>query len=201
MPEAAEAGAWWGIAATTAASLLAVWTAAACLRNRRPELSGRDAIFWGALALVFFTYSQIKLAKDLGWLHGSGEWIRDLARAYALYDDRRPFQIAVTAVIALAALCVFLYGVYWMAPVLKRYRLAFGFAALAVGCAMIRLVSLHEIDGWFVELPWLRPAFDLIGAGGASLAALSRLHSLGEYTHIMNWLTRTGAPAGKSPPE
>lgn len=198
MPEAAELGAWWGIAATAAAALLAAWTAATSHRDGSAGPTSRDAIFWVALALVFITYSQVKLARELGWLHGAGDWIRELARAYALYDGRRPFQIAATIAIALVASCSFLYGLYWVAYVLKRYRLAFGFASLAIGCAMIRVVSLHEIDGWFLEMPWLRQTFDLIGATGASMAALSRLHSLGEFKSIISRLRPAASSTGKS---
>lgn len=199
MPDV-ELNAWWVIAAMAASGLLAAWTAAACRTISREDWSAPDAVFWAALAVVLFAYSQLKLAKNLGWLQGIGVWLRDLAKAYALYDDRRPFQIAVTIAIAFAALCIFLYGLYWMAHVLKRYRLAFGFASLAIGCAMIRAVSLHEVDGWTMEMPWLRPTVDLVGAAGASIAAVSRLYSLGEFTAVANRVRRLGSRDGKATP-
>jgi hypothetical protein len=63
---------------------------------------------------------------------------------------------------------------------IKRYRLAIGFAALAVGFGIVRFISLHEVDAWNAAMPWARTVVDLIAAAGASAVAIARLRHLGE---------------------
>jgi hypothetical protein len=61
---------------------------------------------------------------------------------------------------------------------IKRYRLAIGFTGLAMGLALIRFISLHEVDAWNEALPWLRVAVDVTAAAGASAVAALRLRQL-----------------------
>jgi len=90
-----------------------------------------------------------------GLLKELGEWLRRLARHYGLYEDRRVFQIVATVGIALIVVGLFLYGVIWMWHYIKRYRLAIGFASLAVGFGVVRFISLHEVDAWYAAMPGL----------------------------------------------
>ncbi len=66
----------------------------------------------------------------------------------------------------------------------RRYRLAIGFAALAVGFAVIRFISLREVDAWNASLPWVRVVVDLTAAAGASTLAVVRLRQLGALAHF-----------------
>jgi hypothetical protein len=161
-----------------AASVICAWTAWACRRAQKQALPGADATVWAVMALVFLLYSQTKLARGAGLLKGLGEWLRALARQNGFYADRRPFQIAATVAVALISIVLLIYGLFWMWHHIKRYRLAVGFASLALGFAIIRFISLHEVDAWNAERPWARAMFDLVGAAGASSVAMVRLRQL-----------------------
>src|SRR5262245_31151770 len=102
------------VAALLAASLLGSWTAWACYRAQRRGLPGADAPIWASLASVFFLLSQVRMARDLGWLKWAGEWLRALARQSGFYEHRRPFQIVASVAIALIAVILFVYGLVWM---------------------------------------------------------------------------------------
>jgi hypothetical protein len=171
-------------AALLAASLLGAWAAWACRRAQQRGLPGSDALVWAGLAALFLLYSQTRLARGLGWLTGWGEWLRTFARQYGLYEGRRVFQIVATIGVALIVIALFLYGLIWMWHYIKRYRLAIGFASLAVGFAMIRFISLHEVDAWNAAMPWVRSVVELIAAAGASAVAIARLRQLGEFARL-----------------
>jgi hypothetical protein len=176
-----EAGRSLCIAALLAAGLLGAWAAWACRRAQKWGSPGSDALVWAGLAAVFVLFSQMKLIRGLGWLKGSGEWLRTLAKQNGLYADRRAFQIVATVAVALIVVVLFLYGLLWMWHHIKRYRLAIAFASLAVGLGIIRFISLHEVDAWNAALPWARTVIELIAAAGASAVAIARLRQLGEF--------------------
>jgi len=117
---------------------------------------------------VFLLFSQTKLARVLGWLKGLGQWLRRLAKQNDLYADRRAFQIVATVAVAVVVVVLLLYGLLWMWHYIKRYRLAIGFASLAVGLGAIRFISLHEVDAWNRAMPWARVVVELTAAAGAS---------------------------------
>ena len=172
------------LAALLAASLLAAWVAWACRRAQQRGLSGSDALVWVGLAAVFLLYSLARLARGLGWLRGLGDWLRTLARQHGLYEDRRAFQIVATFGVALIVVALFLYGLIWIWHHIKRYRLAIGFASIAVGFGVIRFISLHEVDAWNAAMPWGHSLAELIAAAGASAVAIARLHQLGEFARL-----------------
>ncbi len=133
-----DAGRFLCVAALLVAGLLGAWAAWACHRARQRGLPGADAPVWAGLAGVFLLLSQAKLARGLGWLKGLGEWLRTLAKQNDLYANRRQFQIVASVAVALIVVILLLYGLLWMWHYMKRYRLAVGFAALAVGFGIIR---------------------------------------------------------------
>jgi hypothetical protein len=169
------------ITALLVASLLGAWAAWACWRAQRRGMTGHEAIVWAGLALVFLLFSQTKLIKWLGWAEGFGWWLRQQAKLYGLYADRRPYQITASIAVLLLVLALFTSGLFWMWDEIKRYRLAIGFAAFAVGFALIRFISLHEVDGWVAALPWARVVVETCAALGASSVALARLRQLGAF--------------------
>ena len=75
-------------------------------------------------------------------------------------------------------------GVIWAWHYIKRYRLAIGFASLAVGLGVVRFVSLHEVDAWSKAWPWARVVIELVAAAGASAVAIVRLRQLGELARL-----------------
>ena len=179
-----EAGRFLCVAALLAAGLLGAWAAKACHRAQQRGLPGPDALVWAGVAAVFLLFSQMKLALGLGWFKGLGEWLRTLAKQHDLYAHRRPFQIIATVAVALIVVVLLSYGLLWIWHYIKRYRLAIGFAALAVGFGIIRFISLHEIDAWNAAMPWARAGVELIAAGGASAVAVARLRQLGEFARL-----------------
>ena len=93
-------------------------------------------------------------------------------------------QIVATVGVALIAIVLLLYGLLWMWHYIKRYRLAIGFAAMAVGFGVIRFISLHEVDAWNAAMPWARVVVDLTAAAGASAVAITPLRQLGEFARL-----------------
>ncbi|MGD9667549.1 MAG: hypothetical protein AB7U75_00650 [Hyphomicrobiaceae bacterium] len=173
-----------GVAAIFAAGVLAAWTAWACHRAQQHDVRGSDALVWAGLAATFFLYSQVKLARGLGWLDGWGAWLRTLAKQQGFYADRRAFQIAATIAVMVLVIILLVNGLVWMWNVIERYRLAVGFAALAVGFGVVRFISLHEVDAWNAALPYARTIVELTAATGTSTIALLRLYQLGELARL-----------------
>lgn len=166
------------------AGLIGAWTSWTCHRAQQRGVPGGDAVIWAGLAAVFLGYSQVRLARGLGLLDGWGGWLRLLARQHDLYADRRMFQVYVSIAIAVIAIGLLLYGLVWLWHYIKRYRLAIGFAALAIGYALIRFVSLHEVDAWNAANPWAPLTAELVAAVGASAVALVRLRQLKEFARF-----------------
>jgi hypothetical protein len=167
------------IAAMALAGVLAAWTAWACHRARRHGLPGGDAAVWGALAAVYLAFAATRSSPN-GWYQRLNVWLRVIARHQALYEGRRPFQVAASLLVIAAVAVTMVVGIAAAWSYLKRYRLAVGFTALAVGSAAVRFISLHEVDAGFRRLPWLRWAVDVVAAAGASALAVVRLRRLRE---------------------
>jgi hypothetical protein len=165
------------IATMALAGLLSAWTARACHLARRRGLPGGDAAVWAVLAAVFLVFVQSRVS-DNGWYVRLNVWLRVVARHHGLYQDRRPFQVAASLLVLATAAVLLLVGIGSVWSYIKRYRLAVGFTALAVGAAAVRFISLHEVDAWNQQLPWLRVGVDLVSAAGASTLALVRLWTL-----------------------
>ncbi|HVO20046.1 MAG TPA: hypothetical protein VMU15_12370 [Anaeromyxobacter sp.] len=166
-----------GIAAMAVAGALAAWAAWACHRARRRGLPGGDAAVWALLAAVFLGFAGSRLVSN-DWYIRLNVWLRVVARQHHLYQGRRPFQVAASLLVVAAVAVGLTVGVAAVWDYIKRYRLAIGFTALAVGAAAIRFVSLHEVDAWFRVLPWLHASLDLVAAAGASILAVARLWRL-----------------------
>ena len=190
-----DAGRFLCVAALLAACLFGAWTAWACYRAKRRGLPGADALVWAGLAVVFLLHSQVKVARGLGLSIGLGGWLRMLAKQHGLYAHRRPFQIVASIAVAVIVVVLFLYGLLWIWHHIKRYRLAIGFAALAVGFGIIRFISLHEVDAWNAAMPWARVVVELIAAAGASAVAIARLRQLGEFERLWRGAARPPAEA------
>ena len=162
----------------TIACLFGLWTAVACRRAQYHGLPGSDALIWAGLSGVFFLLSLLKTARGLGLLRGFGGFLRDIFKQRGWYEDRRSLQIAASIVIALVVIALVAWGLLWAWHHIKRYRLAIGFTALTAGFAVVRFISLHEVDAWNANAPWARTAVDLVAAAGVSTIAIARLWQL-----------------------
>ncbi len=172
------------MAALMVAGLLGMWAALACHRAQQHGVPGRDAAVWACLGAVFLLVTQTKLARVLGLLGGLGQWLRGLARQHHLYAGRRPFQIAATLGVALVVAVLLVIGIVSFWNYLKRYRLAIGFASMAVGFGVVRFISLHELDAWVREFSWLRIGVELLAASGAAALAAIRLRQLRFFARL-----------------
>jgi hypothetical protein len=169
------------VATLTVRCLLGLWTAVACRRAQYHGLPGSDALIWAGLSGVFFLLSLLKTARGLGLLRGFGGFLRDIFKQRGWYEDRRSLQIAASIAIAVLVIALIAWGLLWAWHYIKRYRLAIGFMGLTLGFAIIRFISLHEVDAWNANAPWARTAVDLVAAGGVSAVAIARLWQLRNY--------------------
>lgn len=168
-------GEWLVILAFVVASLVAAQTALTCRRAQQHGLPAPDLLVWAGLSGVFMSVAGVKLARALGLVSGWGAWLRELAKQHGAYAGRRPFQVALTAAVALAVGVLLLLGLAWVWHYIKRYRMAIGLSALVVGLGLIRFISLHEADAFFARWPWFRPTAELTAATGTVAVALARL--------------------------
>lgn len=163
------------VLALTIPCLFGLWTAVACRRAQLRGLPGADALIWAGLSSAFFLLFLVKSARGLGLLHGFGGYLRDIFKQRGWYEDRRSLQVAASIAIAVVVIALIAWGLLWAWDYIKRYRLAIGFTGLTLGFAIIRFISLHEVDAWNASMPWARTAVDLIAAAGVSAIAIARL--------------------------
>jgi hypothetical protein len=163
------------VLALTIPCLFGLWTAVACRRAQLRGLPGADALIWAGLSSAFFLLFLVKSARGLGLLHGFGGYLRDIFKQRGWYEDRRSLQVAASIAIAVVVIALIAWGLLWAWDYIKRYRLAIGFTGLTLGFAIIRFISLHEVDAWNASMPWARTAVDLIAATGVSAIAIARL--------------------------
>lgn len=164
--------------ALTTACLFGLWTAVACRRAQLHGLPGSDALIWAGLSGAFLLLSLVRTARGLGLLRGFGGLLRDIFRQHGWYENRRMLQIAASIVVVVAVIALVVWGLLWVWHYIKRYRLAVGFAGLTLGFAIIRFISLHEVDAWNASAPWAPLVVDLIAAAGVSAIAVVRLWQL-----------------------
>jgi hypothetical protein len=163
------------VLALTIPCLFGLWTAVACRRAQLRGLPGADALIWAGLSSAFFLLFLVKSARGLGLLHGYGGYLRDIFKQRGWYEDRRSLQVAASIAIAVVVIALIAWGLLWAWDYIKRYRLAIGFTGLTLGFAIIRFISLHEVDAWNASMPWARTAVDLIAAVGVTAIAIARL--------------------------
>ena len=169
------------VAIPTAPCLLGLWTAVACRRAQFHGLPGSDALVWAGLSGAFFLLSVMKTARGLGLLRGFGDFLRGIFKQRGWYDERRRLQIAASIAVAFVVMAFLVWGLLWVWHRIKRYRLAVGFAGLTMGFGIVRFISLHEVDAWNANAPWVRTAVDLVAAAGVSAVAIARLCQLRNF--------------------
>jgi hypothetical protein len=166
------------VAILTVPCLFGLWTAVACRRAQYHGLPGSDALVWAGLSGVFFLLFLIRTARGLGLLHGFGDFLRRIFRQRGWYEDRRSLQIAASIAVTVVIMALIVWGLRWTWHSVKRYRLAVGFSGLTLGFGIIRFISLHEVDAWNANAPWVRTSIDLVAAAVVSAVAIARLWQL-----------------------
>jgi hypothetical protein len=138
-------------------------------------MPGADTRAWTLVAGLFLALACSRAIQAGPWL---GVELRRLARESGLYQGRRPYQIAATVVLAAMALVAFTVGLRSIWEALKRYRMAASCIAVIMASALIRFVSLHEVDAWNQQWPWVRVSIDLATSALALAAALARVRQV-----------------------
>lgn len=153
---------------TGALGALAAW------RARASGYAPRHVRLWLLVALVFLllALSRITMAEDV--LH---EWLRGQFESMALYDRRRALQLPL----ALFTMAAALAGLFWWLAIWRRIAASrrermvhLAWLALAVMGALVvlRVISLHAIDGLLHGGPRLNWWLDIGSGLLAGLAAL-----------------------------
>jgi hypothetical protein len=162
--------------------LLSLWTAVACRRSTYHGLPGSDALVWAGMSAVFFLLVLTRSARGFGLLRGFGDFLRGIFKQRGWYEDRRTLQVTASIAVAAVVIVLIAWGLLWAWHYIKRYRLAIGFVGLTVGFAIIRFISLHEVDAWNADAPWARTVIDLFAAAGVSAVAIARLRQLRHWS-------------------
>lgn len=170
-----EIGRFLEAAALLAAAASAAWAAMACRGARREGRAGADARVWTAVAFLFLGLALARVAR-VGPLLGA--LMRRLARGFDLYGDRRVLQIAATIGLATFAVVALFVGLRSLWDFMKRYRLAAGCVSATLALALIRFVSLHEVDAWDETWPWARVVIDISTSALASAASMARVRQI-----------------------
>jgi hypothetical protein len=167
------------VMAPTIACLLGLWTAIACRQGQCRGLPGSDALIWASLSGAFFLLSLMRTARGLGFLQGFGRYLRDIFKQRCWYEDRRTLQIADCCKLGYPRRSCHLdrvgpaVGLASRQAIPPRYRPA----GLTLGFAVIRFISLHEIDAWNSHAPWAphrcRPRCCLRGIGSSHRSTLA----------------------------
>jgi len=166
------------------AGVLSAGTSWRCYQGRGQAAARTEGMSWAGIATTFLVFSQISLARGLGWHEGWGEWLRAIAKQEGLYADRRVLQITASIAVAVLVVLMFVYALIWVRHHVKRYFLAMSFATLVAGFAAIRFISLHEIDAWNASMPNARLVVELIATSGASILASIRFLALAKMAAL-----------------
>lgn len=158
-------------AAFFTAAAAAAWATLAAHGARRHGRPGADARVWAVIAAFFLVLAAGRIVQLGPWL---GMVLRRVARDAGAYQGRRPYQIAATVTVAVFALAAMAIGLRSIWDVLKRYRLAAGCVSLILASAIIRFISLHEVDAWDRTWPWIRISLDVAPSSLAAAVALVR---------------------------
>ena len=105
---------------------------------------------------MFFLLASMMTARGLGLLRGLGGFLRDTFKQRGWYEDRRTLKITASIAVAVVVMLLVVRGLLWAWHYIKRYRLAVSFAGLTVGFAIVRFISLYEVDAWNAAAPWAR---------------------------------------------
>jgi hypothetical protein len=133
------------------ALLIAALAMVAAWRIERVQLrqissSGRRALwpmFWLLIGAIYASMASVLTFDLIGTLGGLG---RDYARADQWYESRRPLQVAVVTIVGVTWLSIIVVGI-WRVPERRRRYLPSALLCTTLVCfAIIRIVSLHQID-------------------------------------------------------
>ena len=117
---------------------------AALLAHRRPRISGpREPKLWAMLALLFLAFVAL---KTLGVVEVVEDATRDRIRAEGMYGERRIIQVTIVLAAAIFGVAQSIWYGKHIAHRWKRYRWTLIGAVVIVCFAVMRAVSLHELD-------------------------------------------------------
>jgi hypothetical protein len=134
-----------GALGTTAVAMVAAWRIER-VQLRQISSSGRRAlwpVFWLLTGAIYASMALVLTFDLVSTLGGIG---REYARADEWYESRRPLQVAVVTIIGVTWLSIIVVGI-WRVPERRRRYLPSALLCTTFVCfAIIRVVSLHQID-------------------------------------------------------
>ncbi len=155
---------------------VALWSAAGASYARRRVVAGiREPVIWAVTGLVFAVFVLLKADRIAEFIEGIG---RNQAKAGGMYGQRHMFQVMVIAGVVLVGALLWRWAAKHLAKRWRRYQWAFVGVGLIVCFAMIRMVSLHELDALGGTLMLAKGVVECAGCAMAMWAGLRRLKEL-----------------------
>jgi len=152
------------------------------------QKGGRDnTLFWILCGLFLGVFALIKSLNVLAFVGG---WIRELAKVSGSYDGRRSVQLMLISLIIGIAIIILL-------PVLSQHKTARRHWPVIVsiiilgGFGLVRFVSLHSVDAFMGQYPFIRTFTEILATMVCIYWALAK----GETKHRR----RTKRTRGKQP--
>lgn len=124
-------------------ALYAVTTATCALAASTVKANTREKQLWLAIATVFLLLGAGRLFDLQTVIAASG---RMFAFEHGWYWERRPLQQGVIVVLAIMGMLAAIALIVWARGGSWLVRIALAGTAIAVGFALIRAVSLHQVD-------------------------------------------------------
>ena len=134
-----------GALGTAALVMVAAWQIEH-VQLRQISSPGRRALWPMVWLLIGSAYAAMALVLTFDLVSTLGGLGREYARADEWYESRRPLQVAVVTIIGVTWLSIIVVGI-WRVPERRRRYLPSALLCTTLVCfAIIRIVSLHQID-------------------------------------------------------
>jgi len=155
---------------------VALWSAAAMAYVRRRAVAGvREPVIWAVLGALFAVFVAMKADRVAEFIEGIG---RNEAKAGGMYGQRHLFQVMVIAGVALVGAALWAWAAKHLAKRWRRYQWAFVGVVVIACFAVIRMVSLHELDALGGTLMLAKGVVECASCGLAAWAGARRMREL-----------------------
>jgi hypothetical protein len=134
-----------GALGTAAFATVAAWRIERVQLRQIGSTGGRALwpMCWLLIGAIYASMALVLTFDLVGTFGGLG---REYARADQWYESRRPLQVAVVTIVGLIWFSIIVVGI-WRVPERRRRYLPSALLCTTLVCfAIIRLVSLHQID-------------------------------------------------------
>jgi hypothetical protein len=151
------------------------WAALLARQKARVAPGSREAAIWVVLGGTFLLLTMVKANGLVAAVEGLA---RSASKAEGLYASRRTMQLAIAGLALVGGLAVTAWCGRQIAQRWKRYRWTMAGAAVIVAFAVVRAVSLHEIDAMGMWLTILKVSVESGASVLATWGAFRRVQEL-----------------------